>query len=87
LVLPVHRSRARVRIHCEDDPGDHDHRAEDPARDVVRVQLVEHVYLGYALLPAEALLEAREREHAEEGCDGTQRFERFATEKGMPEIG
>ena len=49
-----------------DDPGDNDHRAEDPARDEVGVHLREDVHLGNTLLPLESLLEAGEREHAEE---------------------
>ena len=49
-----------------DDARDHDHRAEDPARDVVGVQLRQDVHLRDPLLPAEALLETRQREHAEE---------------------
>ena len=35
-----------------DDPGDDDHRSEDPARDVVGVQLRQHVDLGDPLLPS-----------------------------------
>jgi hypothetical protein len=49
-----------------DDAGDHDHRSEDPACDVVGVELIEDVHLGDPVLPGEALLEAGQREHAEE---------------------
>jgi hypothetical protein len=49
-----------------DNPGEDDHGAEDPARDVVPVQLRQHVHLRDPLLPLVPLLEAGQRQHREE---------------------